>query len=66
MRRRLLLLASGDGSQTAVVVTAIVLILLPLAVLRTQIAEYSTAGIIVACLAIFWFAILALRSCRPD
>jgi hypothetical protein len=49
-------------SHQPLVVTTIVFILVPLIVLRLNIAKYSDYSIVIACIEIFWFAFLASRS----
>jgi hypothetical protein len=62
IKRLIQLRAKRKYSNTPIVVTAIVFILVPLIALRANVAEYSAFGIIAACAEIFWFAILVSRS----
>ena len=62
IKRVIQLRAKHKYSNTPIAVTTIVFILVPLIVLRANVAEYSAFGIIVVCAEIFWFAILASRS----
>ncbi|MBT76935.1 MAG: hypothetical protein CL798_01945 [Chromatiales bacterium] len=62
IRQLIQLRAKRKYSNTPIVVTAIVFILVPIIVLRTNVAEYSAFGIIAVCAEIFWFAILVSRS----
>ncbi|MBS95000.1 MAG: hypothetical protein CL799_11210 [Chromatiales bacterium] len=49
-------------SNTPIVVTTMVFILVPLIALRANVVEYSAFGVIAAGAEIFWFAFLASRS----
>jgi hypothetical protein len=62
IKRLIQLRAKRKYSNTAIVVTAIMFILVPLIALRFNVAEYSAFGIIAVCAEIFWFAILVSRS----
>ncbi len=62
IKRAIQLRAKKRYSNTPIVVTAIVFILVPLIVLRANVAEYSAFGIIAACVEIFWFVVLVSRS----
>jgi hypothetical protein len=62
LKHLLQLLANRKCSHSTVIVSALVFILIPLFVIRTNIAEYSAFGIVAVCIEIFWFAILASRS----
>lgn len=53
-----------ECERSFVVTAAVVLSLLPLVILRMQLAEYSAVGIVATTLMIFWFAVLASWSCR--
>ena len=62
IQRLLQLQAKQKYSHTPIVVNTLVFILVPLIVLRLNLAKYSDFGIVIACAEIFWFAILASRS----
>jgi hypothetical protein len=63
IRQQALLRAKQEKySNQALVITTVVFILVPLIVLRLNVAEYSDYAIVIACIEIFWFAFLASRS----
>jgi hypothetical protein len=62
LKRLLQLLANRKCSHSTVIFTALAFILFPLLIIRANVAEYSAVGIVVVCVEIFWFAILASRS----
>ena len=62
IKRVIQLRAENKYSNTPIVVTTLVFILVPLIALRANVAEYSAFGIIAASAEVFWFAILASRS----
>jgi len=62
IKRVIQLRAKNKYSNTPIVVTTLVFILVPLIALRANVAEYSAFGIIAASAEVFWFAILASRS----
>ncbi len=64
LKQQLQMLAGRECTRSVVVVTAIVFSLLPIIVFRVQLFKYSAVGIVVACVLIFWFAVLAIRSSR--
>ena len=55
-------LANRKCSHSTIILTALAFILFPLLIIRANVAEYSAVGIVVVCIEIFWFAILASRS----
>ena len=62
IRQQVLLRATQEKySHQALVVTTIIFILVPLIVLRLNVAEYSDFSIVIVCIEIFWFAFLASR-----
>jgi hypothetical protein len=64
IKQQLQMLVRRECTRSVVVVTAIVFSLLPIIVFRVQLFKYSALGIVVACVLIFWFAVLAIRSSR--
>jgi len=62
IKRVIQLRAKQKYSNTPLLVTTLVFILVPLIALRANVAEYSAFGIIAASVEVFWFAFLASRS----
>jgi hypothetical protein len=64
IKQQLQMLARRECTRTVVVTTAVVFSLIPITVFRIQLFQFSAVGIVAACVLIFWFALLAIRSTR--